>query len=309
MKAAQINAYGPPSVLVTTDDAVKPKPSHGQVLVEVRAAGVNPFDYKVRRGLFQKGSDLQLPATLGGDFAGVIAEGNYTLKPGDKVFGQSKSLNGQGSFAEFVAVNSESVAHLPDKIDFVTAAALPLAACSAYQAIVDSLQLVPGQKILIHGGAGGIGSLAVQIAKNIGAEIATTAASEDMEFVKSLGAETVIDYKTEDFSQMLKDYDAVFDTVGNETYHKSFKVLKPGGKIISMIETPDEELMAKYKVQAERQSSKVTTARLEAVGKLVVEGKLKVNVDKIFSLDEASEALAYLEQGKHRGKVVIKIKN
>jgi NADPH:quinone reductase-like Zn-dependent oxidoreductase len=170
------------------------------------------------------------------------------------------------------------------------------------------MNLQAGQKILIHGGAGGIGSFAIQLAKHLGAHVATTAARPETDFVKSLGADEVIDYRTQDFSQILKDYDAVFDTVGGETNTKSYQVLKPGGTLVSMVMPADEELVKQRGITYVQQSSQATAERLNEVGKLVDSGALKVNVDKIFPLDQAAEALEYLKSGHPKGKVVITVK-
>jgi NADPH:quinone reductase-like Zn-dependent oxidoreductase len=311
MKAAQINEYGGKDVLKTTSDAPKPKPGAGEVLVEVHAAAVNPFDIKVRSGKTQAMAQLNLPATLGGDFSGTIAElgeGVSGVSVGDEVYGQGNALGGQGSFAEFTPVKATSIAPKPKNVDFTTAAALPLAGVSAYQALVEHLELKSGQKILIHGAAGGIASFAVQLAKHLGAYVATTAAAEDTDYVKSLGADEVIDYKTQKFETLVKDYDAVYDTVGGETYTKSFQVLKPGGRIVSMIEKPNEDLIKQHSVTAISQFTRVTTERLAKLAELIDAGAIKPQIDKTFPIDAAAEALAYIETGRHHGKVVITVK-
>jgi alcohol dehydrogenase len=309
MKAAQVTAYGGQDALQINDEAPKPQAGPGQVLVEVRAAGVNPFDYKVREGIM--GDTLKLPATLGGDVAGTVAElgeGVRGLEIGQAVFGQANAAGGQGSSAEFTPVNTEQLVAKPDSVDFVTAAALPLAAGSAYQALVDHMNLQKGQKILIHGAAGGIGSFAVQIAKHVGAEIVATAGPEDVDFVKSLGAKEVIDYKSQDFSQIVKDMDAVFDTVGGETNSKSYQVLKPGGTLVSMIAEANQELVNKRQINYIYQFSRITQDRLGRVAALVDGGAIKVNIDKVFPLDQAAEALEYLKTSHSRGKVVLQVK-
>lgn len=310
MRAAQINSYGGPEVLKTVQDASNPTAGPGQVLVEVYAAAVNPFDRKVREGYLKEAAPLKFPATLGGDLAGVIAElgeGVAGLQVGDEVYGQAGALSGQGAFAEFSPVKAEQLGLKPKNVDFVTAAALPLAGVSAYQALVDHANLQSGQKILIHGGAGGIGSFAIQIAKHLGAHVATTAAARDADFVKSLGADEVIDYKAQAFETLIKDYDAVFDTVGGETYSRSYQVLKSGGVIVSMTDQPIEDLAQKYNIEAIAQQTKTTTERLTKLAELVEQGAIKVNIDKVFPLEQAGEALAYI-QGAHQGKVVIKVK-
>ncbi len=309
MKATQINEYGGEDVIKLTNDASKPQPGDGQVLVEVKAAAVNPFDIKVRDGQVKEFIPLTFPATLGGDFAGIVSDANGQggLKEGDEVYGQAQFSSSHGAFGEFALVKAETLAPKPKSVDFLTTAALPLAGVSAYQALVEHADLKSGQKILIHGGAGGIGSFAIQLAKHIGAYVATTAATDDTEFVKSLGADEVIDYKTQDFSQVLKDLDVVFDTVGGETYTKSFEVLKDGGTIVSMLEQPNEELAGKHQIKAIHQATEVNKERLTKLTELVEQGTIKVQVDKVFPLEETAEAMEYLKAGKHRGKVVIKI--
>jgi alcohol dehydrogenase len=294
MKAAQISSYGAKDVLKTVNDAPKPQIEAGQALIEVYAAGVNPFDWKLREGYMKEFIPLNFPATLGGDFAGVVAEvgeGVNGLNVGDEVYGSANAVGGQGSYAEFTPVKADQIAPKPKSVDFVTAAALPLAATSAYQALVEHANLQSGQKVLIHGGAGGIGSFAIQIAKNLGAYVVTTSASDDFEF-----------------EEIIKDYDMVFDTVGGETNKKSYSVLKSGGVLVSMTEQPDKELSAKLGVKAIAQQSRATTSRLKEIAKLVDEGVIKVNVDKVFPLEQVFEALAYLQEGQHRGKVVINVK-
>ena len=311
MKAAQINNYGGKEVLQVTANAAKPSAKDGEVLVEVYAASVNPFDITVRNGLARQMAELRFPATLGGDLAGVVSEigkGVQGFTIGEAVYGQAGALSGQGSFAEYTPVQAVQLAAKPDRLDFASAAALPLAAVSAYQALADHINLQKGQKILIHGGAGGIGSIAIQIAKHLGAYVATTASSTDADFVKKLGADQVIDYKTQDFASIIKDYDSVYDTVGGETKAKSFTVLKPGGALVSMVGKADEELVKRYDVQYTGQFTRVTPERLSAITELVEQGAIKPIVDKVFPLDQAAEALEYLKTGQPKGKVVIQIK-
>jgi len=311
MRAAQISDYGGKDVVQITDSAPKPTIGSDQVLVEIAAAGVNPFDLTVREGRARQMAEPDLPATLGGDFAGTVAEIGAEVKDfqaGQEVYGQAKALSGHGSFAEFTPVPATQLAAKPSSLDFVAAAAVPLVSSSAYQALMDHMNLQAGQKILIHGGAGGIGSMAIQLGKHLGAYVATTATANDTDFVKSLGADEVIDYKQQDFSQILKDYDAVLDTVGGETNTKSYQVLKPGGSLVSMVAKPDEELVKQYDIKFTAQFSQVTTERLTKVAKLFDSGALKSQVDKVFSLDLAAEALDYLQTNHPRGKVVIQVK-
>jgi len=311
MKAAQITRYGGQDVMVVNDDAPKPMIADDQVLVEVSAAGLNPFDWKVREGYVQDFITLSLPATLGGDVAGTVAEVGANVKDftvGQAVYGSANAAAGQGSFAEFTAVSASQLATMPEQLDYMQAAALPLAATSAYQALVEHMQLQAGQKVLIHGGAGGIGSLAIEIAKSCGAYVATTVAADNTDFVTELGADEVIDYKTQDFANSLHDYDAVFDTVGGETNAKSYQVLKPGGVLVSMVEPADDEKVEQAGITYIYQSSQATTARLQKVSQLISAGDLTVVVAKVFPLEQASEALEYLKTGHPKGKVVLRVK-
>lgn len=307
MKAAQINEYGGKEVLKTVEDAPKPTPAKGEILVAVHAAAVNPFDWKVREGQARQMAELSFPAILGGDFAGSVAglgEGVNGVQIGDEIYGQANALGGHGSFAEFTPVKAASVAPKPKNVDFSQAASLPLTGVSAYQALVEHIGLKPGQKILIHGGAGGIGSYAIPLAKHLGAYVATTVGTDDMEYVKNLGADEVIDYKNQDFTTLIHDYDAVYDLVGSETNKKSYQVLKPGGVLVSMLEQADESLMNQYNVKAISQFTRVTTERLNELTKLVEQGIIQAKVDKTYSLDQAAEALEAVHGG-HQGKIVI----
>jgi NADPH:quinone reductase-like Zn-dependent oxidoreductase len=311
MKAAQINSYGGQDVLTINKDASKPSASEGQVLVEVSAAGLNPFDVKVREGFVRQMVELHFPATLGGDLAGIVTEvgpGVSGFEIGQKVYGQAGALSGQGSLAEYAPVKADSLSLAPTSIDLVTAAALPLASVSAYQALVTHINLLAGQKVLIHGGAGGIGSIAIQLAKNIGAYVATTVSSSDIEYVKEIGADEALDYKNQDFTAILQDYDAVFDTVGGETTTKSYQVLKQGGSLVSMVDKADDKLVKQYGISYTHQYTQVNTDSLNSIARLVDEGVLKVNIDKVFPLDQAAEALEYLKTSHPRGKVVVRIK-
>lgn len=302
MKAAQINSYGGGAVEINSG-APKPAASDGKILVEVHAAGVNPFDWKLREGYMQQMIPLKFPATLGGDFSGVAVD------TGEEIYGQTLIVNGgSGAFAEFAAAKKESIAPKPKTISHVEAAALPLTGVSALQVLTGHIQLAKNQKILIHGGAGGIGTLAIQIAKHLGAYVATTATGDELAYVKKLGADEVIDYKKQNFEDTIQNYDAVFDTVGGDTYARSFQVSKKGGIIVSMLEQPNQELMQQHKVIAIAQSTQVTTAHLAKLAELVDQGVLSVHIDKIFPLAQAGEALTYLQTGNPRGKVVIQVK-
>lgn len=312
MRAAQINSYGAKEALKINNTAEKPRINSEQVLVEVYAAGVNPFDVGMREGKYQEYIHLDFPATLGGDLSGIVAEIGDDVKGfsvGQKVYGMANAAGGQGSFAEYSPVVASQLYPSPENLDFDTAGALPLTAISAYQALVDHMKLQPGQKILIHGGAGGIGTMAIQIASHIGAHVITTAVTADHDYVKNLGAKQAIDYSKLDFSELLSDLDAVFDTVGGETSTKSYKVLKQGGSLVSMLSPVDEKLAAEKSISYVQQSTKATPERLQNISELVEADKLKVVVDRVFKLDEAAEALEHLKSGHPRGKVVIQVKS
>ena len=309
MKAAQINKYGGSEVVEINKNMPKPAVSQGKVLIEVYAAGVNPVDWKLRAGYLQQMMLLKFPATLGGDFSGVIVdvgEDVSAFKKGDEVYGSALVLGGgSGAFAEFALASAKAAAHKPKRINHVEAAALPLVGVSAYQALVDHFGLTKDKRILIHGGAGGIGAIAIQLAKHMRAYVATTASARDIEYVKELGADEALDYKSQSFETILRDYDAVYDTVGGETYVKSFKVLKKGGIIVSMLEQPSSELMEQYGVNAIGQFTRINRERLSKLSEFIDKGIIKVHVDKTFPLEQAGEALVYLQTGHPRGKVVL----
>jgi len=309
-KATRIHAYGGNDI-IKHEQVALPAPKAGEILVRVQAAGVNPIDWKIRAGYLQKMMPLPLPLTLGGDFAGVveaIGPGVTGFKPGDEVFGQAPvMMGGSGAFAEHVLAQAGTTAKKPARASTHEAAALPLVGASAVQAIIDTLRVAKGQKVLIHGGAGGIGSIAIQIAKHLGAYVATTAAPSEAAFVKGLGADRVIDYTTAKFEQELKDFDAVLDTVGGDTYARSFKVLKRGGRIVSMLEQPRQDLMQQYGVEASMQFTQPAAERLARAAKLFDDGAIKINIDRVFPLDSAAAALHSVETTPPKGKVILKV--
>jgi alcohol dehydrogenase len=311
MKSAQINQYGGSEVIEINQSTSEPIVSSGKVLVTIKAAGVNPADWKIREGGLQQLISLQFPSTLGMDFSGVIKQVGEGVIPsefkqGDEVYGQAGVVNGgSGAFAEMALTNKESIAHKPKRLSHPESAALPSVGVSAWWALVDDIGLSNGQKILIHGGAGGIGSIAIQLAKNLGAYVATTVSTNDKQFVQELGADIVIDYKTQTFEDLVHEYDAVFDTVGGETYRRSFKVVKKGGIIVSMLEQPDSELMNQYDVKAIFRFTQATRERLTKLAQLADQNNIRVNVEKKFSLEKAGDALDYQKDVHPRGKVVL----
>jgi NADPH:quinone reductase-like Zn-dependent oxidoreductase len=309
MKAAQINQYGGVSV-IQINEVDQPRPKNGQVLVKVAAASLNPFDTKLREGYMKAGIPLQFPATLGGDFAGTIVELGADVTGfvvGDKVYGQANVVAGNsGSFAEFAATKASEIAKMPQNINFVQAAALPLVGVSALQALMQHIHLRAGQKLFIHGAGGGIGTIAVQIAKHVGAYVAGTATGNSIEQLGKLGIDQVVDYKNQDFSVLLHDFDAVFDTVGGNDFAKSLAILKPGGVAVSMVANADEQAKERG-VTAITQSTKVTTAMLDQLRELVESGVVAAQVGKEFQFADIKQAFEARESGSVSGKIVLTI--
>lgn len=309
MKAVQITTYGGSDIL-QINDVEKPLPQNNQVLIKIKSAGINPFDIKLAAGYMKQMIPLQFPTTLGGDFAGAviqIGEGVSSLKVGDEIYGQAAVYNGgTGAFAEFSAASPDRIAKKPTNISFDEAAALPVVGSSTVQALEEHIKLQSGQKILIHGGAVGIGHLAIQIAKLIGAYVVTTVSTPDVNFVKQLGADEVIDYKTQQFEAILKEFDAVYDTVGGEVTNKSFQILKKGGTLVTMLGQFDQELAQKYGVTGIGQRTETNTTHLQRLTDLVEKGNIKVRIDSVFSLDKIKEA--FDKQNSHpQGKIVLHI--
>jgi alcohol dehydrogenase len=314
MKSIQIKRYGSSDVMEINNTAsITSPPPAGKILVEVRAAGVNPVDWKIREGYMQQMIPLQFPSTLGMDFSGVIKQIGENVpsdfKQGDEVYGQASVFSGgSGAFAELALVDEDAIAHKPKTLDHSQAAALPLVGVSAWQALVENIGLSKDKRILIQGGAGGIGTIAIQLARHLGAYVATIVSTNDKQFVQQLGTDEAIDYKKENFEDMIHEYDAVFDTVGGDTYKKSFKVLKKDtGVIVSMLEQPNSELMNQYGAKAVFLFSRVNRQRLTKLAEWVDQNNIRVNVDKTFSLDEAGKALDYQKDVHPRGKVVLTV--
>lgn len=310
MKAAQIKEYGSPDVIEINEVDI-PQAVEGKILVEVKASSLNPFDSAVRSGYMKEMIPLNFPVTLGGDFSGVVngISGDSNFAEGDKVYGQANAVAGNsGAFAEFALTAEGQVAKMPSNLSFEEAASLPLVGVSALQALTEHINLKEGQKIFIHGGAGGIGTIAIQIARHLGAIVATTATGDDINRVKELGANEVIDYKSSDFATELEKVDAVFDTVGGDDFNKSLSVLKEGGIAVSMIAQADAAKAKELGVTAITQATQVTTAALNELTKLVESEIVKPQVTKTYSLDDIAEAFRDRESGGVSGKIVIKIK-
>jgi len=313
IKAIQIKKYGGNDVVEVNETASAPSLSSGKILVNIKASGVNPADWKIREGYLQQIMPLQFPSTLGMDFSGVVKQveedAHSDFKQGDEVYGQASIFSGgSGAFAELALVSRDSIAHKPKTLNYLEAAALPLVGVSAWQALVEHIGLSKDKKVLVQGGAGGIGSIAIQLAKHLGAFVATTVSTDDKQFVQELGADQVIDYKTENFEDIVHDYDAVFDTVSGDTYKRSFKVLKKGsGMIVSTLEQPNSELMNQYGIKAVFLFSQVNRQRLTRLAEWIDQNNIRVNIDKTFSLDEAAKALDYQKEGHPKGKLVLTI--
>ncbi len=309
MKSARYSSHGGPEVL-EIQDIEKPNPTENQVLVENYAASINPFDFKVRSGMIP-GMPSEFPITIGGDFAGKVIEVGAeveNIKIGDEVYGQASVFGGaSGSFAEYLVANPGSISKKPTNLDFYEAASLPLTGISAIQALEDYIKLEKGQRILINGGSGGIGSISIQIAKSIGAFVATTVSTENVEFAKSLGADLVIDYKKESVDD-LKDFDAIFDTSGKEAGEQLFGILKSGSTFVSMTGQVNKEASEKYGINVISQNSQTTTERLNKLRDYVEREVVNPQIEKMFELSEVVDAFKYQETQKIRGQVVIKIR-
>jgi len=310
MKAVQYKAYGSTELLEIREVRL-PEPEPGQILVEVRAAALNPFDVKLLAGVYKDNLPLDFPVTPGGDCAGKVKSTGADvsgLATGDDVYGTAMVLNGgTGAFAEMALMTAANAVPLPKSVGYEEAAASVLVGVSALQALEEHIELRSGQKILIHGAAGGIGHMAVQLAKSKGAYVAATASGEDADLVRQLGADQVIDYKTQAFEDAVKDFDAVYDTVGGKITDKSFSVLKKGGILVSMPGKPDDERAAKQGLRAIGQFTRINRKRLLRLSELIDGGKVKVRIDTVFPLDKVKEAFECQINGHPRSKIVLKM--
>lgn len=328
MRAFVVTKYKEP-----LQEADVPEPTVGEhdVLVRVEAAGLNPLDEKIRAGEFKQVLPYKLPLILGNDVAGtVIGVGTAVrgFKPGDEVYARP-AQDRIGTFAERIAVAEGDVAIKPASISMDEAGSLPLVALTAWQALVERGRVRPGQKVLIHAGAGGVGSIAIQLAAHLGAHVATTAGASNTHFVRALGADTVIDYRTQDFEQLLTGYDLVLDSIGGETLEKSLRVLKPGGRAIGIAGPPDPAfareaglnpllrlavagLSRKIRKQAKKLGvtyefllMRASGDQLRQMTTLIDEGVVRPVVGKVVRFDQTPQALQSLSQGGIRGKAVI----
>jgi NADPH:quinone reductase-like Zn-dependent oxidoreductase len=308
MKAAVIHSFGPPEV-IRTEEIATPVPKNDEVLVKVHAASVNPVDYKTRSG-HSAVKQQQLPLTLGRDIAGTVQQCGTAarkFKPGDPVYAMLD--RDHGGYAEYVIVKERDLVSKPTHLDYTEAAAVPLAAMTAWQGLFDHGGLRAGQRVLIHGGAGGVGHFAIQLAKARGATVATTVATSDIEFVRELGADQPIDYKTQRFEDAVHDVDLVFDLVDGETQDRSWAVLKRGGIIVSTLSQPSEDKARDHGARGEHYMAQPDGAELREITALIDAGKVMPRVQAVFPFDEVREAQQQLEHSHVQGKIVLELES
>ena len=308
MKAVCIYAYGGPDKLVY-EDAPCPHPGEGEVLVKVHAAAINPVDWKIREGHMEAMLHHTLPLILGWDVSGVVESlgtNILTLKVGDEVFSRP-DIARDGAYAEFIVIRESEVAMKPRSVDHIHAAALPLAGLTAWQTLFDAAGLSAGQRVLIHAAAGGVGSLAVQLAKWKGACVIGTASEENHDFLRKLGLDQVVDYARERFEDVVEPVDVVLDTMGGEIQELSWKVLKPGGILVSIVSPPSAEKAAKGGFRGAFVFTKPNAAQLAEIAKLVDAEKLKAIVETILPLSDATRGQEVSERGHTRGKIVLRV--
>jgi NADPH:quinone reductase-like Zn-dependent oxidoreductase len=311
MRAISQDAAGPPDVLKIIETQ-RPVPGRGEVLVRVHAAGVNPTDWKTReRGVFANGA--RPPFTLGFDVAGVVeavGDGVTLFQVGDEVFGMPRFPHPAGAYAEYVAAPARHFAPRPQGLTHIQAGALPLASLTAWQALVDTANVQPGQRVLIHAAAGGVGHLAVQIAKTRGAYVIGTASAAKHELLRSLGADELIGYRTQDFAENVRDVDVVLDSLGGPNWARSLQTLRPGGTLISILPL-DDTFPAKEAeeagVRAVFMLVEPDQQALREITSLVEDGRMRVIIDAVFPLEEAAQAHALGETGRTTGKIVLSV--
>ncbi|MBT1071130.1 NADP-dependent oxidoreductase [Pelotalea chapellei] len=310
MKAIVFEQYGGPDVLELRE-VPRPFLRANDVLIEVHAASVNPVDWKIRAGHLREMIHYDLPVIPGWDAAGVVVDAGPEVerfKKGDAVFSRT-DIARNGTYAEYVAVDEKYVALKPSVLSYEEAASIPLVGLTAWQALVDYAGIKKGDRVLIHAGAGGVGAFGIQLAKDFCCYVTTTCSTPNVEFVRSLGADHVIDYTKSDFSTELQDFDVVFDTEGGEIYKKSFKVLKrQQGVIVSILEQPDHDLADRARVRAGYLFMHPDGMELANIGELIERGLIKPTVENVFPLAEARKAHELSESGHARGKIVIKVR-
>jgi alcohol dehydrogenase len=332
MKAFVLDRYGKQRALRKADVPM-PTLRDDEVLVQVHAAGVNLLDAKIRQGEFKLILPYRMPLVLGHDMAGVVVKVGPRVRqfePGDEVYARVDDFR-IGTFAEFVAVKAASLAPKPQRLTMVEAAAMPLVALTAWQALVEKAGLKSGQKVFIQAGSGGVGTVAIQLAKHLGATVATTTSSGNVALVKRLGADIAVDYKTQDFAAVLHDFDLVLNGQDGQTLDKSLRVLKPGGRLISISGPPDPAfgqaikapgfvklvmrlLSSGIRRRAQRRGVDYSFLFMQAHGgqlreitRLLDTGAIRPVIDRVFPFDSTNEALAFVEAGRAKGKVVIQL--
>src|SRR5262245_32934926 len=307
MKAVVIHEYGGPDVL-KYEDGPRPAPTDNQLLVRVIAAGVNPVDGMIRSGMFAN-EKRAFPIILGGDIAGVVEKVGSKItkfKPGDPIFAYV-SLDNSGGYAQYALVTEREAAPKPKLLTYVDAAAVPIVALTAWQALIDTAKLGSGQTVLIHGGSGGVGSFAIQIAKVRGAKVIATASTANQDFLKQLGADVAIDYTRQKFEDIAKDVDVVLDSIGRDTLARSYGVVRKGGTIVSLVARPNQAELDKHGVRGTALSVEPNSEELAEIGKLIDEKKIKVIVSQTFPLSQAKKAQEQVATGHTRGKIVLKV--
>lgn len=304
MKAVIINSYGNEDV-VKYIDAECPQPDKDEILIRVHFAAVNPVDWKIRNGLGER-LGLKLPIYLGSEISGVVERtgaGVSEFKKGDAIYGMVTS----GGYSEYVVAKTGQIALKPENLDFENSAAIPLGALTSWQAIFDLAKLTSGQKIFITAASGGVGSLAVQLAKAKGAHVIGMASTKNEKFVRDLGVDEFIDYEKQTFEEIVKGVDVVFDTVGGQTYERSFRTLKSGGFLVTAVEFPTEEKASEFGIKAARVYCKPNSEQLVRITELVKEGKLKAFVSNVLPVVEVKKAHQLSESGRTIGKIVLQV--
>jgi NADPH:quinone reductase-like Zn-dependent oxidoreductase len=333
MKAFIVDRYGS-SDNVRAAEMPDPEVRENDVLVQVRAAGVNLLDSKIRNGEFKQILPYRLPVILGNDVAGVVVRAGSRVqrfKPGDEVYARP-GKDRIGAFAEFISIREDDLALKPEQLTMEEAASIPLVGLTAWQALIERGNLKKGQKVLIHAGSGGVGTFAIQLAKHVGATVATTTSAANADLVKRLGADVVIDYRKDDFEKLLDDYDVVLNSLGSETLKKSLRVLKPGGKLISISGPPDPDFareigspwilgpvmrVLSYRIRRAAKRRHVSYSflfmrangdQLREITALIDSQVVHPVMDRVFPFESTAEAMAYLEKGRAKGKVVVKVR-
>jgi NADPH:quinone reductase-like Zn-dependent oxidoreductase len=308
MTAVRIHEFGGPEVLKIESIPV-PIPAYDEVLIEIHAASVNPVDYKTRAGHYPVIKREDLPITMGRDVSGTVTQCGKSVSNwqiGAAVHAQLD--RDRGGYAQYVAVKAAQLAMKPNQLDHIQAAAVPLAALTAWQGLFDQGRLQAGESVLIHGAAGGVGHLAIQFAKVKGARVSTTVGAADMQFVSELGADEAIDYKSQRFEDKLQEVDLVYDLIGGETQDRSWRVLKRGGRLVSTIKPPPEDKARERGAQASIYMAQPNAAQLREVAELIDGGQVRVHVAAKFPLEQAAKAQEQVEKSHTQGKVVLVVK-